>query len=49
MLIYHNLGPTMVLGGTRVPLDHYFILEIFLNFFIHLSKKLFFNFFNLLL
>jgi hypothetical protein len=37
MLIYHNLGPTMILGATRASLDHCFILKIFL---IHLSKNI---------
>jgi hypothetical protein len=34
------LGPTMLLGATRAPLDHCFILKIFLKIFlICLLKK----------
>jgi hypothetical protein len=31
--IKHWWGPTTLLGATRAPLDHYFILRIFLEYF----------------
>jgi hypothetical protein len=38
--IYHySLGPTTQLGATCAPLDHYFILEIFLESFNTSFKK----------
>jgi hypothetical protein len=32
-IIHENQSPTMLLGATHAPLDHYFILKIFLEYF----------------
>jgi hypothetical protein len=33
------MGPTMILGATRTPLDHSFILRIFKEFFEYVFQK----------